>query len=252
MAQASRLRCLRESHAMRDDRVMRIHALATSFALAVAGACAPDVDDITFRVVSSLALAPPTCIADVEVAREDVLLLDLGADAENANSAITVLHYETNDESLTVTTAEITVRGVGNGAAQRRGLMGVAVQPEPEVPLAVALVTPIARDEAANLQLDDDVTSTLLTPADRLRVDVEVVLEGAASRPVNTNADDRCPPPLADVDGPAFVRSEPFRFAIDLCIGCLVPQCADGEMAVPADAGVCVRGQDYPSVCVPQ
>jgi hypothetical protein len=220
-------------------------------ALLLVASCTAE-DAVTFRVIDELKLAPPECLGAVAQPRDDVTLFDIGFDEASANSAAAILRLDLAaadavDAALIVTTAESTMRGALDGVPRRLGVSNAAVNEAGQPPRDRVFVTLIAREDAVVLQGDADVRATVQSADDRMRVEVDVVLEGFVSGTgPDTNEVDRLPPP----GGPhGAVRSPPFTVPVDLCAGCLVPQCAEGETLVPADVGVCFPGQDEAFAC---
>lgn len=60
------------------------------------GSCATP-DDVAFRIVEALKLAPPECTGGTAVPRDDVTLFDIGLDVASANSATAILRLDLDD-----------------------------------------------------------------------------------------------------------------------------------------------------------
>lgn len=116
--------------------------------------------------------------------------------------------------------------------ARRTGVSGVVFNEQTQLLTeSVVITTAITKEDAASLAAEPFIAGGLVNADSRVRVTANIRLEG-------------------ETTGNATVRTPPFPFSVDLCRGCLIPQCPAGEIAVPADPdGVCVRGQDDPFVC---
>ncbi len=220
----------------------------------VASCTAPDA--VTFRIVEALKLAPPECLGAAAQARDDVTLLDIGFDEANANNAHALLRLDLDDANdagalITITTSETVLRGAPDGAPRRLGVSGgTANEAGGVAPRDRVFATIVTSEDAVALQSDIAVVAALRGPDDRVRVDVDVVLEGflnGTGPDIRDDEEARLPPPSAPN---GVVRSPVFTLPLDLCVGCLLPRCAAGEVAVPVDEdGVCLRGQDAPFTC---
>lgn len=97
-------------------------------------------------------------------------------------------------------------------------------------PVSAFVVEVTSADVAA--LLNDPLASSLRTPADRLPLRMHIDVDAVVA-------------PIDDVGGMlAAVSAGDLIVPIDLCVGCLVPDC-EGELT---DAG-CFRGVDLPSAC---
>jgi hypothetical protein len=123
-----------------------------------------------------------------------------------------------------------------NGEQPRRsGVTGVAFNEGGALLTeSVILMTAITAESGALLrdELSAAVDITPLSPTTTVRITANILLEGLTS-------------------GNALVRTAPFPVGVELCIGCIILQCAAGEVAVPPVGGVCHRGQDDAFVCAP-
>lgn len=238
-------------HHVRHDRAMRAVPFAPMLLTLMAGGCEGPAD-VAVRVDEVLALSPPECVALRAAPLTGTTLLDIGFDSDTANSAIVALAFEVFGEDaagtlITLTTSDVVFRGVLDSTPRRLGLMGVTSE-QFGGEADIAFMTPIPREDAIALQGDDAVVASLRAPDDRMRIEVDVILEGSAQR----IAEDSAPPAYAPrtIGSVATVRSEVFTLPIDLCVGCLVPRCANGEVALAREPnGVCVRGQDIALTC---
>lgn len=121
---------------------------------------------------------------------------------------------------------------VNDNTARRTGVSGVAFNEQTTLLTeSVIFATAVTKEDAAALAAEPFVANGLVNADSRVRIIANIRLEGLTT-------------------GNALVRTPTFPFGIDLCRGCLIPQCEDDEVAVPADPeGVCVRGQDQPFIC---
>jgi hypothetical protein len=265
--------------------LMKLNTRSAALAALVAGAafaagCDPPPEQGTAFIEGVLALEAPECSAD---AGDNTFvagaLLDVGFDPNgvDANSLVLPLKVRTNLPStfstttltqdqtrspnypsygnvdtnvITFTTSEIFYstdadRGdelqlqnpgtpLNDNTARRIGVSGVAFNEQTQLlSESVVFTTGIAKEDAAALAAEPFVSAGLVNADSRVRVIVNMRLEGTTT-------------------GNALVRTPLFPFGVDLCRGCLIPDCDDDEIAVPInDDGVCVRGQNDPFECVP-
>lgn len=203
--------------------------------LAACLACAPDAPDPepALRIVTALSLASP-CTLDAATPLDRVTLLDIGVDDESANGAVAVLQLAA---SVGVRVHTAVVDG------EERGISFASSQGGAE---DVVFVEPITRDAARRLQADAAVRAALVDADARFRVLVRLSIAGTVPPVPPADPDDRFSRTTPAID----VVSPPFELPIDLCAGCLVPQCAADEVLEPVSPdGVCVRGQDEPWRC---
>ena len=252
--------------------------MITAAALAAATACDPPPEQGTAFIEGVLQLEAPECTAD---ASDDIFvataLLDIGFDPNglDANSLILPLKVRTNLPStfstqqltkdqtsspnfttygnvdtniITFNTSEIFYstdadRGadlqlgnngtpVNDNTARRTGVSGVAFNEQTQLLTeSVIFTTAITKEDAGALAAEPFISNGLINADSRVRVIANIRLEGQTT-------------------GNATVRTPPFPFAVELCRGCLIPQCPAGQIAVPANPdGVCIRGQDDPFEC---
>ncbi len=259
-----------------NTRSLALAALATA---AISAGCDPPPEQGTAFVEGVLGLEAPDCLVN---ANDQVFvagaLLDVGFDPNgaDANSLILPLKVRTNLPStfstqtltsdqtrspnyptygnvdtniITFTTSEIFYstdadRGdelqlqnpgtpLNDNTARRIGVSGVAFNEQTQLlSESVVFTTGIAKEDAAALAAEPFIADGLVNAESRVRVIVNIRLEGTTT-------------------GNAIVRTPLFPFGVDLCRGCLIPDCDDDEIAVPENAdGVCVRGQNDPFECV--
>lgn len=262
---------------MKLNRTLALAALATGASLAAG--CDPPPEQGTAFIEGVLGLEAPDCLVDPgDQTFVAGALLDVGFDPNglDANSLILPLKVRTNLPStfstqqltqdqqrspnfpnygnvdtnvITFTTSEIFFstdadRGdelqlqnpgtpLNDNTARRTGVSGVAFNEQTQLlSESVVFTTGISKEDAAALAAEPFISDGLVNADSRVRVILNVRLEGTTS-------------------GNALVRTPLFPFGVDLCRGCLIPQCDDNQIAVPVNAdGVCVRGQNDPFECV--
>jgi hypothetical protein len=100
----------------------------------------------------------------------------------------------------------------------------------------IAFVNVVIPEDATSLAREPAIAAALRSPSERVRVDVHVAVEANVS-------------PYVPPAGAPNVVSPFFTFPLDLCAGCLVPRCAEGETL--QYGGACFLGMDVPSTCEP-
>lgn len=119
---------------------------------------------------------------------------------------------------------------VNDNTARLTGVSGVAFNEQTQLLTeSVIFTTAITKEDAAALAAEPFVAGGLVDATSRVRVIANIRLVGTTT-------------------GNAEVRTPPFPFAVELCRGCIIPDCGDAE-AIPGPDGFCVRGQDDPFVC---
>ena len=247
---------------------------AAALAATALAACAPE-EAGTAVIEGVFPLIAPECTVKAD---DDVFVatnvLDIGFDAATANSLLLPLKVRTNLPStfstqtlsqdqqrspnyasygnvdtniITFKTSEIfyttdadrgaelalgnTGTPVNDNTARRTGVSGVAFNEQTQLLTeSVVFATAITRDDAGALGLEQFISDALIDVNSRVRVIANIRLEG-------------------ETTGSATVRTPPFPFAVELCRGCLVPQCPAGQSAVPANGDACLRGQNDVFVC---
>lgn len=126
---------------------------------------------------------------------------------------------------------------LNDNTARRIGVSGVVFNEQTQLLTeSVIFATGITKEDAAALAAEPFVSEGLVNADSRVRIIANIRLEGITT-------------------GSATVRTPAFPFAVELCRGCLVPQCDANEELQPdaelAPEGICVRGQDLPFECVP-
>lgn len=225
-----------------------------SFLLATC-ACAPPA--ATLELVS-LAVDPlDDCIA-ASGPREAAFLLDIGADPSVANAFGVFLQGELSilntDQKHTFIPGEASTfftfdeGSLGDDLPRSRAtarigptiasIINRGASASPTEPLFVAAVT---REEAVALQTEPDIANALTTTSDRVQLVMHIEVAGVAVAGDGSLIEGN--PSILDV------VSKPFVASVELCIGCLVPTCVDGETLIQ---GGCFGGLDVASVCQPR
>lgn len=215
--------------------------------LPLIGACAPVVTG-SVDIVNALQISLPSCIPSPDVPLEEAPLFDIGGSTATANvlsaafDVVTELQRdgEVIARALSITEARsyVTIDGSGDAltdatphsddSARAVGPLGAIVNEVGAPAFVFASVVPM--EDAAALQQEPAIVEALAsTGRARVELNVRMVASGEAQT----------------------VVSDVFVMPIDLCRGCLVPECAPGESIVPAtEDGACMRGVDVPFVCL--
>lgn len=243
-------------------------AVAASCALLTASACVPPENQAMVVIRGAQPIQAPECTVNPN---GQLFLasgvLDIGANATNANSYINAFtldsnlpfatyplergslpvnpapNYGTADTNLVfLESAEVffetdVAQGLenpatpGGGAAPRKSAVGGTIDANGT---AVVFVNTVTEDDARALQQEPLVQQAGLSVQDpdrTVRIIANVAIEGRTA-------------------GGTFVKTPFFAFPLDLCVGCLTqqPQCPPGTELTPQE--VCNFGQDAPvAVC---
>jgi hypothetical protein len=252
--------------------------LMLSVVAALGSSCAAPEQAAVF-IEGALAIQPPDCLV---LAGSGLFtsgaLLDIGFDAASANPAVfaaqvrnnlpasensqllqddkirspnhpafgrvdnSLINFEASETFFTTDAdrdGETALQGpptfdtpVNENTARITGLGGSVFNDQTQLlEPGVVFVTAVTAQDAAVLQGQPFIQDALANgPTARARIIANVRLLGQTS-------------------GDSDVVSLPFSFPVDLCQGCLVPQCAAGETLVPGPDGTCFPGQDFPLVC---
>jgi hypothetical protein len=207
------------------------------------GACVDPGDQNLIFVRGALKLDPPSCEAN---AGTQTLLsngvLDIGTGVTDANSYISAFIVQSDvDDRVSLDAAEVKfttdvaqkLEGAatpGGGAKPRKSFVGGLIDPFGK---SVAFVNTVTEDDARSLQEELLVVNAGLNAANperNVRVIAQVSIEGHTTRFTK-------------------VKTPFFSFPIDLCVGCLTRQFADGSCPEGTTVKVnelCNFGQDTP------
>lgn len=242
---------------------MKVPGTMLIFVGAIAAGCEPAA---VLEIRSTLELEPPECGIG-EARGSTPFLLDIGADADAAHgfqivtqAALTVTHAElpyvfvghqartffTFTEGgliATPTSAGPRISGIG-GSAEAPSIPLAPIVDGTTVSLTSVVVDAVTREEAIVLQTEPGVVAALRSASDRLPLVAHIQFAGVAvgviEQPDGNND--------TDVSTILEVRSQLFEVPIDLCMGCLVPNCPAGE---PLAGITCQVGLDHPLECGP-
>lgn len=199
---------------------------------AVFTACAPAV-----QINGAVALRGPDCVADAAGPAQQIGLLDLGFDLTTAHSYTAALVVETDAEDVTFEAVEVYYStDADRGDDKQLVNAGTPVGP-----------TTARRTSVSATSANDVVFAQLVTEEDALALASEAFvndgLVNSDSR-VRVVAHARL---LGQTAAGVDVTSQELPFPIELCRGCILPQCEANEVVIAEDA--CFIGQDVPARC---
>lgn len=214
---------------------------AASVSLVAASGCVGPEGQGNLFVRGSVPIEPPAC--EVNPGSQLFLargVLDIGEDLTDANGYVQALQIESEiNDRVSFTQAEVEFETdvaqelegpatPGGGAAPRKSFVGGLVDPGGQ---AIVFVNTVTEDDARSLQQEPLVTSAGLNPENperSVRIIARVSIEGTTSSGFT-------------------VKTPPFSFPIDLCVGCLTSQIATCPTGTELQVNeTCFFGQDVP------
>lgn len=214
---------------MSNRLVAVLAALGLSLPLS---ACAPAV-----QISGAVAPQAPDCIASADGPAQQEGLLDLGFDPTTAAFSYTAaLVVDTDADDVTFEAVEV-YYGTDADRDDELQLQNAGTPNSPSTARRTSVSATSASDvvfaelvsleDATALSAESFVAERLVNADSRARI-------VAFARLIGTTA------------AGLSVSSQELPFPIELCRGCLVPQCTENEVVLPLG---CSLGQDVPAVC---